>query len=95
MENKSEVKWILILNIEDLQNPEKIDNEYDRKAILFAMLSSDLLIINSKGDIHIKMIDNLKICCSIYDDLHQFGNKPEIIYTYGQNSIKNKDYSKS
>ena len=95
MENESGVKWILILNIEGLQNPDKIDNEYDRKAILFAMLSSDLLIINSKGDIHLKMIDNLKICCSIFDDIQQFGNKQEIMYSYGQNSIKNRDYLKS
>jgi hypothetical protein len=54
------------------------------------MLSSDVLIINNKGEINSTMINTLKVCCATYDDLQQLGNKPEIIYTYGQNTIKDK-----
>jgi hypothetical protein len=59
------------------------------------MLSSDILIINNKGEINASMINTLKVCCVTYDDLQQFGNRPEIIYTYGQNSTKSKDSFKA
>ena len=59
------------------------------------MLSSDVLIINNKGDINSTMINTLKVCCVTYDDLQQFGNRPEIIYTYGQNTSKDKEQFKS
>ena len=38
------------LYTESLKSPERQDNEYDRKIVLFAMLASDLLIINNEGD---------------------------------------------
>ena len=44
-----------MLDTEGLQSPERIDNEYDRKIVLFAMLSSDILIINNKGEINSNM----------------------------------------
>jgi hypothetical protein len=47
------------------------------------MLSSDILIINNKGEINASMINTLKVCCVTYDDIQHFGNRPEIIYTYG------------
>jgi hypothetical protein len=80
-----------MLDTEGLQSPERIDDEYDRKIVLFAMLSSDVLIINSRGEINSPMINTLKVCCVTYDDIKQFGNKPEIIYTYGQNSEQAKE----
>ena len=40
-----------MLDTEGLQSPERIDAEYDRKIVLFAMLSADILIINKKGEI--------------------------------------------
>ena len=83
-----------MLDTEGLQSPERIDDEYDRKIVLFAMLSSDVLIINNKGEITATMINTLKVCCVTYDDLQQFGNRPEIIYTYGQNTDKNKEFLK-
>ena len=68
---------------EGLQSPERIDDEYDRKIVLFYMLTSDVLIINSREEINITIIDTLKKYCLTNDAIKQFGNKPEIIYTYG------------
>ena len=41
-----------MLDTEGLQSPENINDEYDRKIVLFAMMSSNLLIINNKGEIN-------------------------------------------
>ena len=69
IENKAQVKWLLMLDTEGLQSPERIDDEYDRKIVLFAMLSSNFLIINNKGEINAQMINTLKMCCLTYDML--------------------------
>ncbi len=61
------MKWLLLLDTEGLQSPERIDDEYDRKIVLFAMLSADVLIINNKGEINAKMINTLKMCCITFD----------------------------
>jgi hypothetical protein len=58
-----------MLDTEGLESPERIDDEYDRKIVLFAMLSSDVLIINSKGEITGTMKNTLKVCCVTYDDI--------------------------
>jgi hypothetical protein len=50
--NEAGVRWLLMLDTEGLQSPEKIDDEYDRKIVLFAMLSANVLIINNKGEIN-------------------------------------------
>ena len=47
------------------------------------MLSADVLIINSRGEINASMINTLKICCVTYDALKKIGYCPEIIYTNG------------
>jgi len=49
---QSKVKWLLLLDTEGLQSPEKLDDEYDRKIVLFAMLSSNLIIVNNKGEMN-------------------------------------------
>ena len=67
IKNKSNLKWLLILDTEGLQSPERIDDEYDRKIVLFALLSADILIINNKGEINSKMINTLKMCCITFD----------------------------
>ena len=41
-----------MLDTEGLQSPERIDDEYDRKIVLFSMLCADVLIINCKGEIN-------------------------------------------
>ena len=79
-----------MLDTEGLQSPERIDDEYDRKIFLFAMLSSNLLIINNKGEINAQMINTLKLCCLTFDMLKKFGFSPSIIYTYGQNDNLDK-----
>ena len=71
-----------MLDTEGLQSPERIDDEYDRKIVLFAMLSADVLIINKKGEINANMVNTLKMCCVTYDALSKYGCTPEIIFTY-------------
>ena len=61
------MKWLLLLDTEGLQSPERNDDEYDRKIILFAMLSADILIFNSKGDMDGKILNTLKICTISFD----------------------------
>jgi hypothetical protein len=70
------------LDTEGLQSPERLDNEYDRKIVLFAMLAADMLIINNKGEINKEMIEILQICTVSYDKLSAYGSKPEIHYTF-------------
>ena len=41
-----------MLDTVGLQSPENIDDEYDRKIVLFAMLSANVLIINNKKEIN-------------------------------------------
>ena len=79
----NQISWLLMLDTEGLQSPERIDDEYDRKIVLFAMLSADVLIINSKGEINANMVNTLKMCCVTYDALSKYGYTPEIIYTNG------------
>ena len=61
------MKWLLLLDTEGLQSPERNDDEYDRKIILFAMLSADILIFNSKGDMDGKILNTLKMCTIAFD----------------------------
>ena len=56
------VDYLIILDTEGLNSPERGDDEYDRKIVLFTLLCSDFLIINSSGDITDSMISILKIC---------------------------------
>ena len=58
-----------MLDTEGLQSPEREDKEYDRKIVLFAMLSANVVIINSKGEINDNMNDTLKMCCLTFDML--------------------------
>ena len=45
---------MIILDTEGLQSPNREGcDEYDRKIVLFAMLNSDILIINSKAEINL------------------------------------------
>ena len=55
------------MDTEGLQSPERNDDEYDRKIILFAMLSADILIFNSKGDMDGNILKTLKICTITFD----------------------------
>ena len=44
---------MIILDTEGLQSPNWVDcDEYDRKIVLFAMLNSDILIINSNAELN-------------------------------------------
>ena len=74
--NHAGVKWLLMLDTEGLQSADNINDEYDRKIVLFAMMSSSLLIINSKGEINSSMVNTLKMCCLTFDFLKKFTNSP-------------------
>jgi len=66
-----------MLDTEGLNSPEKNDPEYDRKIVLFAMLSADVLIINCKGEIKSDMVNTLKMSCIIFDTyFRKFKNPP-------------------
>ena len=85
------MKWLLLLDTEGLQSPERVDDEYDRKIVLFAMLTADILIINNKGEINAKMINTLQMCCLTFDDMKHTQKFPEIAYIFGQNDGKDKE----
>lgn len=90
LNNENEVKWVLMLDTEGLLSPENQyssdtrDAEFDRKVLLFALLASDLLIINSQGEIDQKMSELLQICTVGYDRLRPVGKTPDLIYSYNQ-----------
>jgi hypothetical protein len=60
-----------MLDTEGLQSPERKDEEYDRKIVLFAMLSANIVIINSKSETNNVMNETLKMCCLTFDMLKQ------------------------
>ena len=76
----------MLLDTEGLQSPERNDDEYDRKIILFAMLSADILIFNSKGDMDGKILNTLKICTISFDLIKELNKSPEILYVFSQNN---------
>ena len=47
------------------------------------MLSSDILIINNKGEINANMINTLKMCTLTFDEIKKSGYYPEIYYIFG------------
>ncbi len=53
-----------------------MDDEYDRKIVMFALLCSDMLIINTSGDMHSNMTNIIKMCALNYDKLKQFSIPP-------------------
>lgn len=55
------------------------------------MLTSDFLIINNKGEINNNMVNTLKMCSITYDQIKKFGKVPQILYSYSQNDVKDKD----
>ena len=67
---------MLLLDTEGLQSPERLNDEYDRKIVMFALLCSDILIINSKGDINSGMTNILKMCALNYDKLKNYSKPP-------------------
>ena len=50
MRQGKDVEYFIILDTEGLNSPERADKEYDRKIVLFTLLCSDFLLINSRGD---------------------------------------------
>lgn len=61
------MKWLLLIDAEGIHNPERIDDEYDRKIVLFAMLTADVIIINYKEENNSKIISTLKMSCTTFD----------------------------
>ena len=76
MKNGCEVDFLIILDTEGLNSPEraesdKPDSDYDRKIVLFTLMCSDFLIINSSGDMSLQMKELIKICAVRYDKLRE------------------------
>lgn len=55
-------EYVMVLDTEGLNSPERSDEEYDRKIVLFTLMCSDFLIINSSGDMTDSMVRILKMC---------------------------------
>lgn len=94
MKNGSDVDYLIILDTEGLNSPERAegdrpDSEYDRKIVLFTLLCSDFLIINSSGDMSLQMKELIKICAVRYDELRAHSKAPKILYTFVKNSDNN------
>jgi hypothetical protein len=62
-----DVEYLIILDTEGLNSPERAEPEYDRKIVMFTLLCSDFLIINSRGDMSYQMKELIKICAVRYD----------------------------
>ena len=81
----------MLLDTEGLNSPERSDDEYDRKIVLFTMLSSDFLIVNSSGDMIDSMTKILKMCAVHYDKLKTVSEPPKLLYTFVKNNDSNPD----
>jgi hypothetical protein len=96
MKNGSDVEYLIILDTEGLNSPERAagdrsDKEYDRKIVLFTLLCSDFLIINSRGDMSLQMKELIKICAVRYHELKMNAKPPKILYTFVQNKDLNSE----
>ena len=67
MKHGKDVEYLIILDTEGLNSPERAEPEYDRKIVMFTLLCSDFLIINSRGDMSYQMKELIKICAVRYD----------------------------
>ncbi|CAD7940890.1 unnamed protein product [Amoebophrya sp. A120] len=63
--------YLLILDTEGLQSPEKLDHEFDRKITLFCLAVSHFVIINVAKDMNAHMRDLLEICLFSLDQLQK------------------------
>ena len=84
-----DVEYLIILDTEGLNSPERSDKEYDRKIVLFTLMCSDFLIVNSRGDMTPSMTDILKMCTVQYDKLKDYASPPKILYTFVANNDLN------
>jgi hypothetical protein len=94
MKNGCDVDYLIILDTEGLNSPEraegdKPDSDYDRKIVLFTLMCSDFLIINSSGDMSLQMKELIKICAVRYNELRGNARAPKILYTFVKNSDTN------
>ena len=80
------VEYMMLLDTEGLDSPERSDKEYDRKIVLFTLMCSDFLIVNAKGDMSATMKDILKMSTVQYGKLKCDLKPPKIIYTFVQNN---------
>ena len=76
------VEYLIILDTEGLFSPDRADQEFDRKLMLFTLLCSDFLIINSQGDMTYQMKELIRICAVHYDKLRGYAKVPKILYTF-------------
>ena len=81
----------MLLDTEGLNSPERSDEEYDRKIVLFTLLCSDFLIVNSSGDMTDSMTRILKMCVVQYDKLKSVSKPPKILYTFVKNNDSNPE----
>lgn len=82
MRNGKDVEYLIILDTEGLYSPKREDLNYDNKIVMFALLCSDFLIINTKGDMTLKMKELIRISVVNFDYIRANQNVPKILFTY-------------
>ena len=89
--NNPHYDYMLVLDSEGLQSPEKNDDEFDRKITLFLLAVSQLIIVNIKGDLHLPMRRLLEICVLSLNELKKSKIKePDVFLCFNQNQSSEK-----
>jgi hypothetical protein len=75
------VEWLLYLDMEGLRSLDRMDDEFDRRIVLFAMLAADVVIVYEKDKVSPWMINTLNICCQRFADVLDKVKVPKLIFT--------------
>ena len=84
--------YILVCDTEGLISPEKKDNEFERKILLFILAVSNIVLINIKGDLHKPIVDLLEITSlSLHELKKSTIPHSEIFFIFNQNPDPKKE----
>lgn len=79
--------YLLVLDTEGLQSPEKEDTEFDRKITLFCLAISHMVLINVAKDMNLHMKELLEICLTCLGILEKARMPtPEFFMIFNQNA---------
>ncbi len=82
-----EYDYLLVLDTEGLQSPDKEDREFDRKIGLLILAMSHVVLINVAKDLNTHMKDLLEICLLSLSCLEKARmTMPELFMVFNQNS---------
>lgn len=84
------IEYILILDTEGLQSSERLDSEFDRKIVSFALCNSNIVICQCLKEFDKSMRDILQLCTISLSDLMKRQIPPEIYFSFGFNVEEDK-----